>query len=67
MGPDIVIIVVKQQYTYRYKASFLRSAAQLEANVCGQFKRTASVSGSQPVFNESMEFVLGNHFHEKRP
>ena len=27
-------------------------------SVCGQFKRTASVPGSQPIFNESVEFSL---------
>ena len=43
-----------------YKSFFLHSKAQLEVDVCGQHKTTASVSGNNPVFSETLEFLLGN-------
>jgi hypothetical protein len=42
-----------------YKGGFLKSTAQLTVRVAEQEKKSALQHGSQPVFSDTLEFILG--------
>ncbi len=42
-----------------YKGGFLKSTATLKVKVAGHSKKSVRAPGSEPLFDDTLEFILG--------
>jgi len=50
-----------------YKGGFLKSTATIKVKVCEHSKKSSTAQGSEPLFDDTLEFILGEYRASRSP
>lgn len=50
-----------------YKGGFLKSTATVKVKVCEHSKKSSTAQGSEPLFDDTLEFILGENCSSQFP